>query len=160
MDTLDKDRDFIKKALKEAEKAFKKDEVPVGAVIVCNGKIISRAHNLKEQKNDPTKHAELIAISRAVKKLKRWRLDDCTLYVTLEPCVMCAGALINARINRLVYGATDPKAGAIESLYNIASDRRLNHQVRVTSGILQKECSDILKSFFKNKRRMQYDKVL
>lgn len=162
MDTLAQDRIFIKKALKEAEKAFKKDEVPVGAVVVCNGKIVSRAHNTKESKTDPTQHAELIAISRAAKKLKRWRLFDCTVYVTLEPCIMCAGSMLNARIDRLVYGATDPKAGAIESLYEVVSDPRLNHQIKVTSGVLKEDCEDILKSFFKNKRsrrRIKDDKV-
>ncbi|MCX8027527.1 MAG: tRNA adenosine(34) deaminase TadA [Thermodesulfovibrionales bacterium] len=160
MDRLAQDSLYIKKALKEAEKAFKKDEVPVGAVVVYKGKIISRAHNTKEKKNDPTQHAELQAISKAARRLKSWRLNDCTLYVTLEPCIMCAGAILQARIGRLVYGAADPKAGAVESLYEICSDRRLNHQIEVTSGILQKECSDILKTFFKNKRRrIKDDKV-
>ncbi|MCX8069518.1 MAG: tRNA adenosine(34) deaminase TadA [Thermodesulfovibrionales bacterium] len=152
MDRMDKDYLFMQEALKEAQKAFKKDEVPIGAVIVLKDKIIARAHNQRERDNNPLGHAELLAIRKASKKLSRWRLNDCTLYVTVEPCIMCTGALINARIKSLVYGCADKKAGAIESLYNISQDKRLNHRFSVTSNVLNSECAEIMKRFFRNKR--------
>lgn len=147
------DEKYMKEALKEAKKAAQKGEVPVGAVIVKNGKIIARGHNLRESKQDPTMHAEIVAIKKAARKLENWRLAGCTLYVTVEPCPMCAGAIVQSRIGRVVYGARDPKAGAVASLYTILTDRRLNHQVSViTEGVLEEECSEILKSFFKRLR--------
>jgi tRNA(adenine34) deaminase len=147
------DIDFMMEALKEAEKAFAKSEVPVGAVVVKDGEIIARGHNLRETQQDPTAHAEMIAIKESALRLGRWRLTDCTIYVTLEPCAMCAGAMVLARIQRLVYGASDPKAGAVGSLMNILTDKRLNHQVEVESGILAKECGDLLRSLFSTRRK-------
>ena len=142
---------FMKLALKEAKKAYDKGEVPVGAVIVKNGEVISRAHNLKEIKNDTTNHAELLAIKKASKKLNSWRLTDCEMYVTLEPCPMCAGAIINSRLDRVVYGAKDPKAGSCESVINLF-DLPYNHKPFVSRGILEEECSSILTEFFKKLR--------
>ncbi len=143
---------YMKQALKQAEKAFAKDEVPVGAIIVKDGKIIARAHNLREKTKDPTAHAEILAIKKAAKKLSGWRLLDCTLYVTLEPCPMCSGACVNARIKEIVFGAYDPKAGYCGSLHNTAEDTSLNHNMIITSGILEDQCAQILKDFFANKR--------
>lgn len=145
----------MKEALKEAEKAYEKGEIPVGAVVVVNGEIISRAHNIKETTFDPTAHAEMLAIRGAAKILGRWRLIDATLYVTKEPCIMCAGAIVNSRIKRLVYGCDDPKGGGVVSLYNILNDKRLNHQVEIKEGILEIECRDILKRFFRELRENQ-----
>jgi tRNA(adenine34) deaminase len=139
-------------ALKEAQKGYKKDEVPVGAVVVVDGKIISRAHNLRESLMDPTAHAEILAIKKAAKKLGGWRLNRATLYTTLEPCPMCAGAIVHSRVNELVYGADDPKAGACGSIMNVVSSGHLNHRVRVISGVLKKESSEILQKFFKKLR--------
>jgi len=147
------DIDFMMESLKEAEKAFAKSEVPVGAVVVKDGEIIARGHNLRETQQDPTAHAEMIAIKESALRLGRWRLTDCTIYVTLEPCAMCAGAMVLARIQRLVYGASDPKAGAVGSLMNILSDKRLNHQVEVEAGILATECGDLLRSLFSTRRK-------
>ncbi len=144
---------FMREALEEANKAFEKDEPPVGAVIVKDGEIISRGHNLRESLQDPTAHAEMLAIRSAAARLGRWRLSDCDIYVTLEPCVMCAGAMILARINRLIYGADDPKAGAINSLMNLVTDGRLNHRIEVRSGILASECGTLLREFFSSRRR-------
>ena len=147
---------FMKLALKEAKKAYDKEEVPVGAVIVQNGKVIAKAHNLKETKLDTTKHAEILAIQKASKKLKSWRLTDCEMYVTLEPCSMCAGALINCRLKKLYIGTMDEKTGACGSVLNLLEDYKFNHIVEVETGILQKECEKILKDFFKflrNKRK-------
>ncbi|HCC68596.1 MAG TPA: tRNA-specific adenosine deaminase [Nitrospiraceae bacterium] len=135
-------------ALKEAELAFLKGECPVGAVLVKENRVIAKAHNIKESKNDPTGHAEIIVIREGASKTGNWRLVDITLYVTKEPCVMCAGSMVNARLGRLVYGCKDIKGGAIESLYNIVSDPRLNHQIEVKSGVLENDCADILKRFF------------
>jgi tRNA(adenine34) deaminase len=150
---LKDDEYFMRQALKEAQKAAAKNEVPIGAVVVKNGKIIGRGHNLRESLNDPTAHAEIIAIKKAAKKLKNWRLNGCTLYVTVEPCVMCAGAIILARLEGVVYGVKDPKAGAVASLYEVFDDKRLNHRVkRVEGGILKDECAAILKEFFNNLR--------
>jgi tRNA(adenine34) deaminase len=139
-------------ALEESKKAFAAGEVPIGAVIVLNGEVIAQAHNLKETWLDPTAHAEMVAIREACKKLNRWRLTGATLYVTLEPCPMCAGAIVQSRIDRLVYGVKDPKAGAVDSLFNMLQNDALNHQLVVKSGVLAEECSQILKDFFQKKR--------
>ena len=146
---------FMKEALKEAKKAYDKLEVPVGAVIVKDGKIIARAHNLKETKHDTTKHAEILAIQKASKKLESWRLLDCEMYVTLEPCSMCAGALINSRVKKLYIGALDEKTGAAGSVFNLFEDYKFNHKVEIEKGILQTECEKILKDFFKMLRKMK-----
>jgi len=143
---------FMTEALQEAKKAFEKNEIPVGAVVVKDDKIISRGHNLKESQQDPTAHAEMLAIRSAAVKLGRWRLTDCAIYVTLEPCAMCAGAMVSARIGRLIYGADDPKAGAVRSLMNLVSDRRFNHQVAVENGVLAEECGALLQDFFSFRR--------
>ena len=144
---------FMKQALKEAQKAYNKMEVPVGAIIVKNGKIISRGYNQKETKYDTTKHAEIIAIQKASKKLKSWRLLDCEMYVTLEPCSMCAGAIINSRIKKLYIGTMDEKTGAAGSKLNLFKDYKFNHNVEVETGILKDECEGILKDFFKFLRK-------
>jgi tRNA(adenine34) deaminase len=130
------------------------DEVPVGAVIVHEGRVIAAAHNQREQLRDPTAHAEMIAITQAAAQLASWRLEDCTLYVTLEPCPMCAGAIVQARIPRVVYGATDPKAGAVQSLFELLSDKRLNHQAEVVAGVLAERCGELLSKFFQQQRRL------
>jgi len=140
-------------AIKEARKAFKKDEVPVGAVLVRAGEVISRGHNTKESKADPTLHAEMSAIRRAAKKVKGWRLGNTTLYVTLEPCLMCMGAVLQARIPRLVFASFDPKAGACGSVYDLSSDSRLNHSVKVFSGVEDGEAGGLLKEFFRELRK-------
>jgi len=144
---------FMRAALAEARKGFSEDEVPVGAVVVVDGKIVARAHNLRESLIDPTAHAEILAIKKAAKKLGGWRLNRATLYTTLEPCPMCAGAIVHARVKELVYGADDPKAGACGSIMNIVSSGHLNHRVKVRSGVLKKESSEILKRFFRKLRR-------
>lgn len=146
------DEKFMRAALREANKAALKDEVPVGAVVVRDGKIIARAHNVRETKKLPTGHAELLAMEKAAKKLGGWRLVGCTLYVTLEPCPMCAGCAVNARLPRLVYGAKDPKAGAFGSVYDL-NEGKLNHTIEIQSGVLESECASVLSSFFKNKRQ-------
>lgn len=145
---------FMRRALREAEQALAEDEVPVGAVIVCDGQVIASAHNGREQLHDPTAHAEMVAITQAAAALQSWRLDACTLYVTLEPCPMCAGAILQARISTVVFGALDPKAGAVQSLYQLLSDARLNHRCQLVSGILAEECGSILTRFFVEKRRL------
>jgi tRNA(adenine34) deaminase len=145
---------FMKLALEEAEKAFREEEVPVGAVIVHEERVIASAHNQREQLHDPTAHAEMIAITQAAEWLQSWRLDGCTLYVTLEPCAMCAGAIIQARIPTLVYGAADPKAGAVDTLYRMLDDQRLNHRCRTVSGVLADRCGEILSRFFQDQRRL------
>ena len=142
---------FMKEALKEAQKAFDKDEVPVGAVIVKDNKIIARAHNVKEQKHDATSHAEILAIQKACKKLGAWRLSNCDMYVTLEPCSMCAGALINSRIRKLYIGTQDDKTGACGSVLNLL-EYKFNHKIEVEKYILKDECETILKTFFKKLR--------
>ena len=144
---------FMKEALKEAKKAYDKLEVPVGCVIVKDDKIIARGFNLKETKHDTTKHAEIVAIQKASKKLQSWRLLDCDMYVTLEPCSMCAGAIINSRINNLYIGTLDEKTGAAGSVLNLFEDYAFNHKVNVEKGILQPECEKILKVFFKELRK-------
>lgn len=143
---------FMKEALKEAKKAYEKEEVPIGAVIVKDNKIIARAHNLRETRKQAVAHAEILAIEKACKKLGAWRLEDCDLYVTLEPCTMCAGAIINARIKKLYIGTMDEKGGAVGSKINIMKDVKLNHTTEVISGICKDECSKILKDFFKHLR--------
>jgi tRNA(adenine34) deaminase len=150
---------FMKEALKEAKKAYNKLEVPVGAVIVKDGKIIARAHNVKEEKNDTTKHAEIIAISKASKKMESWRLIDCEMYVTLEPCCMCAGALINSRIKKVYIGTTDYKTGACGSVLNLLQDYNFNHKVEIETGVLKDECEDLLKKFFKELRTAKKQNV-
>ena len=142
---------YMKLALAQAQKAKSKDEVPVGAVIVKDNKVIAKACNMRESKKDPLGHAEIYAISKAAKKLGGWRLPGCTLFVTLEPCPMCTGAIINARIEKVVFGAFDPKAGALGSLYNLA-EGKLNHTPKVIGGIMEEECSGILSSYFREKR--------
>ena len=146
---------FMKEALKEAKKAYEKLEVPVGAVIVKDGKIIARGHNLKETKKDTTRHAEIIAIEKASKKLGAWRLLDCEMYVTLEPCSMCAGAMINSRIKKLYIGAIDEKTGAVGSVLNLFEDYKFNHNIEVEKGILKEDCEKILKDFFKDLRKIK-----
>ena len=144
---------FMKEALKEAKKAYNKDEVPVGAVIVKDNKIIARAHNLKESKIDTTHHAEINAIKKASKKLQSWRLEGCTMYVTLEPCPMCAGALIQSRIDKVVIGTMDYKTGACGSVLNLLKDYKFNHEVEVQTGVMKDECEKILQDFFKELRK-------
>lgn len=146
---------FMKEALKEAKKAYDKLEVPVGAVIVKDGEIIARAHNLKETRFDTTNHAEIIAIQKASKKLKSWRLLDCEMYVTLEPCSMCAGAIINSRIKKVYIGANDEKTGAVGSVLNLFEDYKFNHNVEFEKGILKEDCENVLKDFFKNLRKIK-----
>jgi tRNA(adenine34) deaminase len=143
---------FMGEALKEAQKAFDMDEVPVGAVIVKDGSIIARAHNTREMSQDATAHAEILAIRKACKVVGSWRLVGCSLYVTLEPCPMCAGAIILARLDRVVFGAWDPKAGAAGSVVNLFEVERFNHHPEVISGVLAEECGALLKVFFKQKR--------
>ena len=145
----------MKEALKEAKKAYEKLEVPVGCVIVQNGRVIARAHNLKETSFDTTKHAEMLAIQKASKKLKSWRLLDCDMYVTLEPCSMCAGAIINARIRKIYIGAMDEKTGACGSVLNLFEDYTFNHKVEYEKGIMENECKNILKEFFKKLREIK-----
>lgn len=145
---------FMKTALQEAQLAFAADEVPIGAVIVFEGRVIARAHNQREQLRDPTAHAEMIAITQAAEARGCWRLDGCTLYVTLEPCPMCAGAIVQARIATVVYGAADPKAGAVHTLYSLLDDPRLNHRCLITSGVLAEPCGEILTQFFQHQRRL------
>ncbi len=146
---------FMKEALKEAKKAYDKLEVPVGCVIVKDGKIIARGHNLKETKQDTTKHAEMIAIQKASKKLNSWRLLDCEMYVTLEPCSMCAGAIIQSRIKKIYIGTLDEKTGAAGSVLNLFEDYPFNHKVEVETGILKTDCENILKAFFKELRKLK-----
>lgn len=145
---INKDIYFMKEALKEAKKAFQKNEIPVGCVIVHNDKIIARGHNLRQTKKSVLCHAEIIAIQKANKKLNAWILDECTMYVTLEPCAMCAGAILQSRIKRLVFGAYEPKHGACGSIINLLDNNEFNHQVEITSNVLENESSAILKNFF------------
>ena len=149
---------FMHEAIKEAKKAYKKLEVPVGCVIVKNGEIIAKAHNLKETKKDTTKHAEIIAIQKASKKLNSWRLIDCEMYITLEPCAMCAGAIIQARLKKLYIGTMDQKTGACGSVLNLLQDFKFNHIVELETGILKEDCEQILKNFFKELRKIKSKK--
>ena len=148
-----RDRRYMQQALALAEEAAAADEAPVGAVIVCGERVIAAARNEREALRDPTAHAEMIAITQAAAALASWRLEDCTLYVTLEPCPMCAGAIVQARIPRLVYGAVDPKAGAVRSLFRLVDDPRLNHRVEIVEGVLADRCGEILTEFFQRRRR-------
>jgi tRNA(adenine34) deaminase len=149
------DQSFMRLALREAERAFEADEVPVGAVVVHAGRVIGKGFNQREKLEDPTAHAEMLAITAAAQQLQSWRLEDCTLYVTLEPCPMCAGAIVNARVKRVVFGASDPKAGACGSLMNVVQDARLNHRVELVCGVLAEETGAILKQFFRTRRKAQ-----
>jgi len=146
------DEKFMKLALKEARKAYECDEVPIGAVIVKDGKVIARGYNNRESRLDPTGHAEIIAIRKAAKKIQNWRLEDTTMYVTIEPCSMCAGALVWARVGRVVYGAKEPKGGALGSSYHLYEQKSLNHYPQVSGGVLEEECGMLISDFFKNKR--------
>ncbi|NMC19770.1 MAG: nucleoside deaminase [Thermogutta sp.] len=146
------DEHFMALALQEAEAAAAENEVPVGAVIVHAGRVVAAAHNQRERLRDPTAHAEMIAITQAAESLGSWRLEDCTLYVTLEPCPMCAGAIIQARIPRVVYGADDPKGGAVRSLYRLLEDARLNHCCEIRAGVSAARCGAVLSEFFRKQR--------
>jgi tRNA(adenine34) deaminase len=149
----------MREALREAQAAFDEDEVPIGAIVVhterasSERRIVGAAHNQREQLHDPTAHAEMVAITQAAEALGRWRLDDCTIYVTLEPCPMCAGAIVLARMPRVVYGAADPKAGAVDTLFRLLDDRRLNHRAETVAGVLAEPCGEILSRFFRQKRQ-------
>ena len=143
---------FMRLAIEQAKIAQENGDVPIGAVIVHQSQIIGKAYNQREQLQDPTAHAEIIALTQAAAALENWHLNGCTMYVTLEPCPMCAGALVLARIERLVFGCSDPKTGACGSLYNIVQDERLNHRIEVKSGVLADECSELLQQFFQNRR--------
>lgn len=146
------DERFMRLALEQAELAAQIGEVPIGAVVVCDGKVVAAAHNRRETDADPSAHAEFSALVDAARRLGRWRLTGCTVYVTLEPCLMCAGLMVNARIDRCVYGAPDPKGGALGTLYDVSRDPRLNHAFEVTAGVLQDECAERLRTFFKRRR--------
>jgi tRNA(adenine34) deaminase len=150
--TEDLNEKWMQVALREARISLKKKEVPVGAAVVYQGKIIGRGHNQTESLNDPTAHAEILAIGAAANYLNSWRLSEADLYVTLEPCPMCAGAIVLSRIRKLVFGAYDPKSGACGSLYNLVQDKRFNHQVELVSEVLKDECSELLQAFFKERR--------
>jgi tRNA(adenine34) deaminase len=146
------DEQYMQIAIGQARWAYKKGEVPVGAVMVYDGRILSKAHNGPIKKQDPTAHAEIEAIRKACRKIGNYRLCDSTLYTTLEPCTMCAGAILQARIKRVVYGADDPKSGAVVSLYRLFNDKRFNHTVEITGGVLKEACAEILRGFFQEKR--------
>ncbi|MFH1654033.1 MAG: tRNA adenosine(34) deaminase TadA [Pseudomonadota bacterium] len=146
------DKIWMREALHFAEKGQILGEVPIGAVALLDGKLIAGAHNLREKTNNPLGHAEILLLQKIADKSTSWRFEGVTVYVTCEPCIMCAGALMQARIGRIVYGCKDPKAGAIDSLYNIANDPRLNHKIDVTSGVLEEECATLLKNFFRRLR--------
>lgn len=146
---------FMKEALKEAKKSYELDEVPVGAIIVKDNKIIARGHNLREKSYDPTAHAEIVAIKKACKKAKSWRLVGCKIYVTLEPCSMCAGAILWARIDEVIYGAPDLKGGALGTCFNLYEQKGLNHYPKIKKDVLKEETSAILSDFFKNKRKKE-----
>lgn len=152
---INQDEFWMREALKEAEKALKKKEVPVGAVVVHQNKIIGKGYNQIETLKDATAHAEILAIGAASNYLDSWRLTDASIYVTVEPCIMCAGAIILSRVDKLVFGAYDPKAGACESLYNLPQDIRLNHQVKIISGVLEEQCKSIIKAFFDRLRKSE-----
>jgi tRNA(adenine34) deaminase len=147
------DKRFMQMAIRQAAIAEENGDVPIGAVIVHESRIIAKAYNERQQLNDPTAHAEIIALTQASEAIGSWRLHGCTIYVTLEPCPMCAGALVLARIDRLVFGTEDPKTGACGSLYNIVQDSRLNHQVQITSGVLMEDCKAQLQTFFQRRRQ-------
>ncbi len=153
MSNSEEDQQFMRVAIDQAEIARENGDVPVGAVIVHEGRLIAKAYNQRQQLNDPTAHAEIIALTQAAEAVGSWRLDGCTIYVTLEPCTMCAGALVLARMDRLVYGCNDLKTGACGSLYNIVQDERLNHRLEVTSGVLEDQCRRQLQEFFTGRRQ-------
>ncbi len=144
--------DYMRIALEEARLAAEEQEVPIGAVVVCDGEVVARAHNRRETDHDPSAHAEFRAMVEASQALDRWRLTGCTVYVTLEPCLMCAGLMVNARIDRCVYGAPDPKGGALGTLYDVSCDERLNHAFEVVPGVLADECAQELRAFFRARR--------
>ncbi len=152
-DAAEEDLGFMRLALAEAAAAADEGEVPIGAVVVCDGKVVSRAHNRREEDADPAAHAEFLAMEEAARVLGRWRLSGCTVYVTLEPCLMCAGLMVNARVDRCVYGAPDPKGGALGTLFDVSHDPRLNHAFEVTSGVLADEAADQLRAFFRARRK-------
>ena len=147
------DERFMRMALEEAAAAAEEGEVPIGAVVVCDGAVVARAHNRRETDADPSAHAEFAAMVAASRALGRWRLTGCTVYVTLEPCLMCAGLMVNARVDRCVYGATDPKGGALGTLYDVSHDPRLNHEFEVAPGVLADEAADLLRTFFRARRK-------
>ena len=149
---MEKIERFMREAIKEAKKAELIDEVPIGCVIVKDDKIISRGHNVRETKQSPIGHAEIIAVNKASKKLNSWRLEDCDIYITLEPCIMCSGAIIQSRIRHVYFGAFDPKGGALGSSINVLEANNINHHPEITSGLLQEECSSLLTNYFKSKR--------
>lgn len=155
---LNQDEIYMKEAIEEAKKAERIGEVPIGAVIVIDGGIIARAHNLREMRQSSIAHAEVLAIDEACRKLGTWRLEDAVLYVTLEPCPMCAGAIMLSRVKKVVYGARDPKGGCAGTFMNILQDERFNHQSEVISGVLEKECSELLSDFFRNLREKKKEK--
>jgi tRNA(adenine34) deaminase len=146
------DANWMAEALAEARMAAAEGEVPIGAVVVADGRIVGRGRNARERRRDPTAHAEMLALQEAARSLQRWRLSGATIYATLEPCPMCAGALVNARVDRLVYAVPDPKAGAAGTLFDLPRDPRLNHRVEVVSGVMAAECGELLTSFFRSKR--------
>lgn len=150
MDSMDKT--YMRMALEEARAAAAEGEVPIGAVVVCDGQVVARAHNRRETDRDPSAHAEFAAMLEASQALGRWRLTGCTVYVTLEPCLMCAGLMVNGRVDRCVYGASDPKGGALGTLYDVSHDPRLNHEFEVTPGVLADECAEVLRAFFRERR--------
>ncbi len=153
-DLIDFDRHWMGRAIELAQAAAIDDEVPVGAIIVRRGQVIGAAANQREALHDPTAHAEMIAITQAAAAIEDWRLEETTLYVTLEPCLMCSGAILQARVPRVVFGAVDPKAGAVTSMYQVLSDTRLNHQCQITSGVMAARCGQILTEFFASKRAL------
>lgn len=146
------DETYMQLALAEARAAASEGEVPIGAVVVCDDQVVARAHNRREQDHDPSAHAEFAAMVRASQTLGRWRLTGCTVYVTLEPCLMCAGLMVNARVDRCVYGAPDPKGGALGTLYDVSNDARLNHAFEVSAGVCADECAEALRAFFRERR--------
>ena len=150
---MEKDNLFMKEALKEAELAALEDEVPIGCVIVKDNKIISKAHNMRDKTNNPIGHAEILAIKKASEVLKDWQLVGCEIYISLEPCIMCSGAIIQSRIKRVVYGASDPKGGAFGGSINVLDAKNINHYPEVVGGVLEEECSLVLKNYFKGKRK-------
>ena len=151
-DALAQDEKYMRLALAEADAAAGEGEVPIGAVVVCDGEVVARAHNRREADADPSAHAEFTAMVAAARALGRWRLTGCTVYVTLEPCLMCAGLMVNARVDRCVYGAPDPKGGALGTLFDVSTDPRLNHAFEVTPGVLADEAAERLRSFFRARR--------
>ena len=149
------DETYMRMALDEACVAAQEGEVPIGAVVVCEGEVVARAHNRRETDHDPSAHAEFRAMVEASKTLGRWRLTGCTVYVTVEPCIMCAGLMVNARIDKCVFGAPDPKGGAVGTLYDVSHDARLNHEFEVVGGVLAQECADVMCTFFRARRKKQ-----